>query len=347
MTIRALSPFSIAIFSATLFCLQACGGGVAFPPSLSSAATGAATHVYVTQLPNGIGNGSILQFSANATAATPPTATLAPPAGLTLEALNVDANGLIYIGARTPATYASVYVYAANPTASAQPLRVLQIASGANPGEIAFDTSGNIYVAADAEIDVFAPGTTTPYRTISGAQTGLTEIDGIVVNSQGEIVVTNAKTGIGQVFVFSATANGNVPPQRTILGVGSANFYDPSGIALDASGNIFVAAYLAPATTLAAPSSIFMFAPNAAGFATPIKRISGNATGLAGVGSLKFDGAGNLFVLVISPVTTSSGTTYQPSVSVFAPGASGNSIPLRSFTSNAWTSPGYGQIGLD
>ena len=210
-----------------------------------------------------------------------------------------------------------------------------------------FDSAGTLYVGADSEIDVFPAGSTTPVQVITGALTQLVEVDGIAVSSQGEIFVTNGIVGLGSVLVFSAGANGNTAPARTIFGInGNVPFYDPSGIALDAAGDLFVSSYVTPATSIASPAIIYVFAPGASGFPVPAKTIAGPATGLNGVGCLRFDAAGNLFVLIISPVSSTAGTTYQPSVAVFAPSASGNAAPLSSFSSPAWTSTGSGQLGL-
>jgi sugar lactone lactonase YvrE len=72
--------------------------------------------------------------------------------------------------------------------------------------------------------------------------------------------------------VYAAGAGGNVAPTRTIAG-SSTGLSTPTGIALDASGNIYV--------TTNGNRSVVVFAPSASGNVTPLRTIEGGATGLA------------------------------------------------------------------
>lgn len=330
---------------AVLSQLAACGSDIAIRRQTQST-TSAATTVYVTQLPPGAttGSGSVLEFTALSSGVVQPNLAVNAPSNLiVLEGMTVDSTtGSLYVGGFTiTATTKSSLVdqLAPNANGASTPAKTFQL-SGGNPGEMAFDAQGNLYTGSDAEIDVFSLSAgTQPIRVITGPATQLTEVNGIAVDTQGEIFVTNGLSGVGSVLVFAPGATGNVAPVRTINGVGTANFYSPSGIAIDDAGNLFVASYLAPTASPAQPSSIFEVAPGASGFAVPLNTIAGSATGLYGVGGMQFDRAGNLYVVVIAP-------SLQPSVSVFGPGATGNAAPLRSFTSPVWTGAGYGQIGL-
>lgn len=326
-------------------CGVGCGSGIAIAPP-SKLATGAATTIYVTQLANStaVGPGSILEFSASASGTAQPLRIVTPPPALiALQGMTVDSvSGDIYVGGFTTTLtnkISQVYQLASGANGLAVPTKSLLV-SGGNPGEMIVDSAGNLYVGSDAEIDVFSPsGGAQPVRVISGSSTQLSEVNGIAVDKQGNIFVTNGFSGIGSVLVFASTANGNVPPLRTITGVGTANFYGPSGIALDTTGNLYVASYLSQTPSPAQPASIFELASGTSGFGTPLSTITGSSTGLAGVGSMQFDGADNLYVLVISP-------GGQPSISVFSQGSNGNVPPVRTFSSTAWTDTGYGQIGL-
>lgn len=65
-------------------------------------------------------------------------------------------------------------------------------------------------------------------------------------------------------------------------------------------------------------SSIVEFQGGSSGGTTPLRTISGAATGLSGVGGVALDSAGNLYV------ANSTGGGGSGSVTVFAPGAGGN-----------------------
>src|SRR5208282_3390274 len=80
---------------------------------------------------------------------------------------------------------------------------------------------------------------------IGGSNTGLNQPLGIALDSSGKLFVANnetqpCSTQCGSVTVYPAGSNGNIRPSVTIVG-GNTGLYFPSGIALGASGNIYVA----------------------------------------------------------------------------------------------------------
>lgn len=77
------------------------------------------------------------------------------------------------------------------------------------------------------------------------------------------------------VTVYAPGANGNVAPQRSIMGK-DTGLVNPNGIAVDADGNI----YVSNVSNGDRPDAIVVFGPGANGDATPRTTITGNLTGL-------------------------------------------------------------------
>src|SRR2546428_781092 len=110
------------------------------------------------------------------------------------------------------------------------------------------------------------------------------------------------------ITVYPAGASGNATATATIAG-GNTGLSIPQGIALDGTGNIYVANIN--------NNSITVYATGASGNATPTATIAGGNTGLSFPVGIALDGAGNIYV-----------TNFRGnSITVYAAWASGNATP--------------------
>jgi hypothetical protein len=142
------------------------------------------------------------------------------------------------------------------------------------------------------------------------------------------VFVTNAlsfSNGTGEVDYYPVGSNGDVAPAGVISGSNTGLTFFNQGIALNASGQIFVA--------VMDRNSILGFAPRASGNVSPIVTIGGANTGLAKPIGLAFDEAGNLYVANCSAQTYGCALGLppngQPSIEEFAAGSNGNVAPIR------------------
>ena len=207
---------------------------------------------------------------------------------------------------------------------SATPIRTI---AGNNtglgcPAGMGLDAAGELYVAnpCGGSITVFAAGAdgnAIPTRTIIGSNTGLNGPWGIALDAARHVYVANYGgylANAGSVTVYAAGASGNAIPTRTIAGCNTGIGYPlgPRGVALDAAGNLYVAAHI-PAFGIA------VYAATASGNATPTRTITGCNTGLNGPFGIARDAAGNFYVA----------NHLSSTITVYAAGASGNSTPIR------------------
>jgi hypothetical protein len=210
------------------------------------------------------------------------------------------------------------------------------------PSGVWVDSLGLLYVAGqNASVSVFAPaatGAATPYRFIQGSLTQITNPTGIAVDGSGNIYVANGTATTGSVLVFGPSATGNVAPTRVITGTNTTPLINPTGISLDASGNL----YVLNNTAAGGPSTIVEFAAGASSGAAPVKTIGGSVTGLANAVGVAIDAVGNVYV---ENETVAGGVTAG-SVLVFGPTETGNLAPASQFTSTSWTAPVAGGIAV-
>jgi sugar lactone lactonase YvrE len=147
------------------------------------------------------------------------------------------------------------------------PLANVFAASGA-----ALDSSGNLYVGSGTTIQKITPaGAVSPFATGAITYNGHVAFDtaGNLYASSGSSNLISKITPAGAVSTF---ASGFSPPQ-------------PTGLAFDASGNLFAALYDSGSPT---GSKVVKITP--AGVVTPF------ASGLNTANGLAFDASGNLFV---------------------------------------------------
>ena len=335
---RSLRERLPALLYTSALCALAGCGGVSAPPvtvspgtPTSSGATSAP--VYVIQGTSNY-NDQILTFATGSTGSAVPSATLTT--NLSLAAVAVDTTGQIYGAGVNAATLANIVnVYPAGASGTATPVRTITLA--AQPVASAVDAAGSLYVTDTSdEVVVYPSGATgaaTPARTISGALTTIGTPESIAVDSTGAIYVSSftQSTGLGSILVFAAGLNGNVAPSTTISAPAGSAFL---GVAVDPAKNIYASTDSTGPSTF---STVLEYAAGASGAATPVKTITGALTGIsngiADVGALALDSAGNIYL----PVESAGESSYSYAVAEFAAGANGNVAPAARFSSTSWT----------
>jgi sugar lactone lactonase YvrE len=208
---------------------------------------------------------------------------------------------------------------------------------------MAVDSDSQLYVLdPTGSISVFsstASGAATPMRHIQGPLTQLvadTVPNAISVDATGNIYVSLASTSYKvsnwTILVFTSSATGNIAPARVITVTNPCTLDNSFQVALDVSGNFYVACTETEGTV------ITEFASNGTTVAAPVKTISGPVTGLGIVLALRVDSAGNIYAL---SYTQSAGL----SVKAFGASGSGNFAPAIQFDAGSMTS-GFPQLAL-
>ncbi|HUO05813.1 MAG TPA: hypothetical protein VMU16_11515, partial [Candidatus Binataceae bacterium] len=171
-------------------------------------------------------------------------------------------------------------------------------------------------------------GLSTPYPCCGGIgsgacvdTTGLNNPAAIALDSGENIYVTNCGStcggfGFDSVTVYPAGSSGNQTPSATISGA-ATGLDDPGGIALDTSGNIYVANE--------SNNSITVYPAGSSGNQTPSATISGAGTGLNIPVGIAVDSSGNIYVANESAKT----------ITVYPAGSSGNQTPSATISGAA------------
>lgn len=201
-----------------------------------------------TEATEGTTGTSILEFPVDSENNAQPTRSIPfnTTTGLTtMSGLATDAAGDIYASNGS----GSVLTFSSAATGSVAPASTVTLSSGAGPQAIAVDSSGNLYVATAAPanntpidpIEIFAPGATSPSRSLGGALTTLSigSPQGLATDSAGNLYVANVASGVSSILIFEPTASGNAPPLRDITG-SATELGCVGGIALDNEGYLYV-----------------------------------------------------------------------------------------------------------
>jgi hypothetical protein len=204
-------------------------------------------------------------------------------------------------------------------------------------------TAACIYVANEAgrgSITVYpanATGNVPPYREI----TGLTNPGGVAVDSLGDVYASFAECFVigcipaPSILVFSATANGDAKPLRTIFGPATHLGY-PLGIAVDANNDIYaknthtiekhcyVSGHLGGCLQR---EYVTVYKPSSQGNVPPIRTVRGRKTRMFSQnGGTTVDGLGNLYV-VSERMRIGRQRWGEPEILVYKPGAHGDIAP--------------------
>ena len=189
-----------------------------------------------------------------------------------------------------------------------------------------------------------------PSSTISGKDTGLLNPFGIALDSSRNIYVADDGNSAAMpavpasVFVYSAGSHGDAAPLATISG-GNTGLMEPCGVALDSTGNIYVADFSA--------ASVFVYPPlQTSGTGTlnenPTVTIK-DSQHLSGPCGITLDSSSNIYVadssaasvfaypavgsstgtINDSPMSTISGPLTELAEPLFVASASSRRLPRR------------------
>ena len=118
-----------------------------------------------------------------------------------------------------------------------------------------------------------------------------------------------------------------------------AGFADPSAVAKDAQGNIYVANEYGGTT---GNGSIAIYPPGSTGQMLPTATISGVDTGLTGPVGIALDSTGNIYV-----TNYFGGPALNGSITEYAPGDRGDVTPIATITSTGYAVSTPHGIALD
>lgn len=177
-----------------------------------------------------------------------------------------------------------IYVYTAS-TANGDLAATRDITVSFTIQQIFLDAANDRLYASDAAnnaVNVFdnastlPAGAATPTRSITGAQTQLSQPSGMAIDPSGNLVVTNIGNGSITVYSNAATATGNQTPVSVIQGAATTLASPVQIIQSSTTNEVYVADSTAGAVL------VFSGIAGLSGNASPTRSITGPATGLTG-----------------------------------------------------------------
>jgi hypothetical protein len=247
----------------------------------------------------------------------------------------------VYVIQDPPSGTGQVLLFLQGANGSATPVQTITGPTGMDITAVATDSSGELYIAGYLPtssfpvIEVYAAGASgaaTPARTINVSD--LYSPTAMTIDASGSLYTVNPNDG--EVFVYSSTASGAATPTRTISG--SLTQLDASeGVAVDSSGNIYVASALFNGN--AATGAVYVFSSTANGNVAPTRIIT-NPNGLF-LGEA-IDSTGDLYLTLDTVGTPPTGAIVE-----YAPGASGAATPMRTIAGAATGLLTAGGVSVD
>ncbi len=169
----------------------------------------------------------------------------------------------------------------------------------------------SLYVAnyGSDSISIFGSGANgwPSLGTIAGPATGLSNPEGVVLDSAGDIYVANASANT--ITEYRAAASGDATPIAIIGGPGT-NLDNPRFLAIDSAGNLYAVNALS--------NSVTEYTPDEQGGFNLIATIAGAATGIDNPIGILVDPTGRIYV----------SNAGDNSITAFAPGSNGNVSPV-------------------
>lgn len=143
-------------------------------------------------------------------------------------------------------------------------------------------------------------------------------------------VLVAADSGSNEIAFFNPTDNGNIAPQKTIVGP-ATQIANPTPVTRDSAGNVYVGQNNEDAGCTSPSGAILVFGPSASGNAAPARTISGSNTTLDdSINGIAVDNAGNIYVSQDDSLTDNCGPAplMHARITIFGPSANGNAAPV-------------------
>jgi len=209
-----------------------------------------------------------------------------------LQGIAVGAGGSVWVSNNTASTIVEFTPSQFGEAVSPTPAVTLSASSGSlsGPAGLAFDANGNLWVANGtsntvvqfAASQLAASGSPTPTVTLGATNGSLGGPFCLAFDARGNLWVTNTNASTVVEFTASQLAGSGSPTPAVTLSATNGSLSAPSGLAFDASGDLWVANDITGTIVEFGTSQLA-----ASGTPTPIVTVSGSA--LSSLRGLAFD----------------------------------------------------------